>query len=169
MSNFVRWGDTVIAIYILKKEPFQHPLQRPNQCWPLEYPLRIRCGKAYGDLIDHMAYNLSFALQSQENNNHYYHLFFLAYTIPYPCVYNSWSQKMFLNMAHQTKPQPYLVFSQISRARVVRFSNRFLLWNRGIETVVLSTIKGTNGVFKNQKIFPTRVKNGLKNPKLREK
>ena len=45
-------------------------------------------------------------------------------------------------------------FLQISRARVVRFSNRFLHWNRGIETVVLSTIKGTNGVFKNPKIFP---------------
>ena len=46
------------------------------------------------------------------------------------------------------------VFCQISRPRVVHFSNRFLHWNRGIETVVLSTIKGTNGVFKNPKIFP---------------
>ena len=34
--------------------------------------------------------------------------------------------KIFLNMACQTKPQPHFVFSQISRPRVVRFSNRFL-------------------------------------------
>ena len=76
--------------------------------------------------------------------------------------------KMFLNMACQTKPWPHFVFSQLSRPRVVRFSNRFLHWNRGIETVVLSTIKGTNGVFKNPKIFPASLKNRLKNPKLRE-
>ena len=58
---------------------------------------------------------------------------------------------------------------QISRPTVVRFSNRFLHSNRGIETVVLSTIKATNGVFKNQKILPASLKNDLKNPKLQEK
>ena len=77
--------------------------------------------------------------------------------------------KMFLNMACQTKPWPRFVFSQLFRPRVVRFSNRFLHWNRGIEVVVLSTIRCTNRVFKNRKIFPASLKNGLKNPKLREK
>ena len=41
-------------------------------------------------------------------------------------------------------------------------------WNRGIETVVLSTIIGTNGVFKYPKKIPMSFKNRLKNPKLRE-
>ena len=59
-------------------------------------------------------------------------------------------------------------FLQVSRPTVVRFSNRFLHWNRGIEAVVLSTIRGTNGVFKNRVFFPTSLKNVLKNPKLRE-
>ena len=59
-------------------------------------------------------------------------------------------------------------FLQISRHRVVRFSNRSLLWNRGIETVVLSTIIGTNRVFKYPKKIPESFKNRLKNPKLRE-
>ena len=45
------------------------------------------------------------------------------------------------------------IFLWISRPRVVRFSNRFLRWNREIKTVVLSTIKVTNGVKKFMKIF----------------
>ena len=57
---------------------------------------------------------------------------------------------------------------QTSRHRVVRFSNQSFHWNRGIETVVLSTIIGTNGVFKYPKFFPASFKNHLKNPKLRE-
>ena len=77
--------------------------------------------------------------------------------------------KMFLNMACQTKPQPHFVLTQLSRPREVRFSNRFLHWDRGIETVILSTMKGTNAVFKNLKILPRSLKNGLKNPKLQEK
>ena len=56
--------------------------------------------------------------------------------------------KMFRNMAGRTKPQPHFVFSQITWPRVVRFSNRFLLWNCGIEAVVLSTIKGTTEFLK---------------------
>ena len=84
---------------------------------------------------------------------------------PWPEIF----AKMLLNMARQTKPQPHFGFSQISRPRAVCFSNRFLHWNRGIETVVLSTMKGTNGVFKKRKILPTSLKNGLKNAKLREK
>ena len=67
-----------------------------------------------------------------------------------------WAEKFskpFFNMARQTKPQPHFVFSQISRPRVARFSNRFLHWNRGIEAVVLSSIRGKNGVLKNPKIF----------------
>ena len=59
-------------------------------------------------------------------------------------------------------------FLQISWPREVRFSKRFLHWNRGIEMVVLSTMKGTNGVFKNPKNFPASLKNCLKNPKLWE-
>ena len=43
-----------------------------------------------------------------------------------------------------------------------------LHWNCGIDRVVLSTIKGSNRVFKNQKILPESLKNDLKNPKLRE-
>ena len=43
------------------------------------------------------------------------------------------------------------IFLQISRHRVVRFSNRSFHWNRGIKTVVLSTIIDTNGAFKYQK------------------
>ena len=42
----------------------------------------------------------------------------------------------------------FKTFLQISRPTVVHFSNRFLNWNRGIETVILSTIKGTNKVKK---------------------
>ena len=38
-----------------------------------------------------------------------------------------------------------------------------------LKSVVLSTIKGTNGVFKNWKILHKSLENGLKNPKLREK
>ena len=76
--------------------------------------------------------------------------------------------KMFFNMACQTKPWPHFVFSQFSRPKVVRFSSRFLHWNRGIEAVVLSTIRGTNGVFKNQNFFSASLENGLKNPKLQE-
>ena len=61
--------------------------------------------------------------------------------------------KIFFNMACQTKPPANNGFSQISQPRVVRFSNRFLRWNREIKTVVLSTIKVTNGVKKFMKIF----------------
>ena len=59
-------------------------------------------------------------------------------------------------------------FLQISQPRVVRFSNRFLRWNRVFKTVILSTIKGRNGVKKIMKILSMDVKNHLKNPKLRE-
>ena len=73
--------------------------------------------------------------------------------------------KMFRNMAGRTKPQPHFVFSQITWPRVVRFSNRFLLWNCGIEAVVLSTIKGTTEEKKNQILY-VYLKNWLKNLKL---
>ena len=76
--------------------------------------------------------------------------------------------KKFLNMARQTKPHPHFVFLKYL-VPVVRFSNRFLHWNCGIEMVVLSTIKSTNGVFENWKILPKSIKSCLKNPKLREK
>ena len=81
--------------------------------------------------------------------------------------------QIYLEKCFQTwhaKPNcnPILFFTQISQPRVVRFSNRFLRWNRGTKAVVLSTIKGMNGVSKNQKILPVSLKNGLKNLKLRE-
>ena len=62
--------------------------------------------------------------------------------------------KIILSVARQTKRQPHFVFSQINQPRVVCFLNRFLHWNRGIETVILSKIKGTNGIFKNPTKFP---------------
>ena len=61
--------------------------------------------------------------------------------------------KIFFDMACQTKPPANNGFSQISQPRVVRFSNRFLRWNREIKTVVLSTIKVTNGAKMFMKIF----------------
>ena len=76
--------------------------------------------------------------------------------------------KMYFNTAHQTKPPAKNGFSQISQPRVGRFSNRFLRWNREIETVVLSTIKGTNGTKKMLWILSTNLKYRLKNPKLRK-
>ena len=48
----------------------------------------------------------------------------------------------------------FKIFLQISRHRVVRFLNQSFHWNHGIETVVFSTIIGTNGVFKYPKKIP---------------
>ena len=62
----------------------------------------------------------------------------------------------------------FVMFLQISRHMVVRFSNRSFHWNCEIERVILSTIIGTNGVFKYPKKIPMSFKNRLKNPKLRE-
>ena len=45
------------------------------------------------------------------------------------------------------------------------FFKPILHWNRGIETVILSTINGTNGVFKISNKFASSLKNRLKNPK----
>ena len=60
-------------------------------------------------------------------------------------------------------------FANISaHGAVVSFSNQFLHWNCGMETVVLRTIKCPNEVFKNWKNLPTSLKSGLKNPKLWE-
>ena len=53
-------------------------------------------------------------------------------------------------------------FLQVSWPTVVCFSNQFLHWDRGIEAVVLSTIRGMNRVFKNRIFFPTSLENGLK-------
>ena len=52
---------------------------------------------------------------------------------------------------------------KISRARLLRFSNRFLHWNRVIKTVVLTTIKATNRSIKNLQNLAVYLKNGLKN------
>ena len=72
-----------------------------------------------------------------------------------------------LNMARKTISQPHFVFSNIS-ARGGPFLKPILHWNHGIETFVLSTIKGPKRVFKTPKKFPTSLKNCLKNQKLRE-
>ena len=48
------------------------------------------------------------------------------------------------------------MFLQISRPRVVCFSNRFLHWNLGINMVVLSLVKGTNRVKKSKNAFSFR-------------
>ena len=57
-------------------------------------------------------------------------------------------------------------FLKISRARLVRFSNRFLRWNREIETIVLSTIKATNQMKKYFQNLAVYLKNGLEKPNL---
>ena len=62
----------------------------------------------------------------------------------------------------------FVMFLQISRHMVVRFSNRSFHWNCEIERVILSTIICTNGVFKYQRKIPMSFKTRLKNPKLQE-
>ena len=74
-------------------------------------------------------------------------------------------QTCFLTWHAKPDRNPFCFFSNIS-VQGFPFSNRFLHWNRGIKRVVLSTIKGTNGDFKNQKILPASLRNGLKIPKL---
>ena len=65
---------------------------------------------------------------------------------------------IFLDMAHQTKPQPNYRFSQISQHKVGCFSNRFLSWNCEIKTVVLSMSRGTNKVKKIRNFCPQTYK-----------
>ena len=73
------------------------------------------------------------------------------------------SSKMFWDMASQTKPPLENRFWLISRARLLRFSNRFLHWTRVIKTVVLTTIKATNRLKKKSQNLAVYLKNGLKN------
>ena len=71
---------------------------------------------------------------------------------------------------HGTQNQtatPFCFFSNIL-AQGGPFLKPILHWNHGIETLVLSTIKGPKRVFKTPKKFPTSLKNCLKNKKLRE-
>ena len=76
--------------------------------------------------------------------------------------------KKYFSTAHQTKSPAKNCFSLICQPRVGCFSNWFLCWNRDIETLVLSTIKDTNGAEKMLRILSMNLKYCLKNPKLRK-